>query len=453
MGERNVGEGRSRRTRRNVLLLCLAALLTVAALYGGRLRDEADLAGARAAVAARDWPRAETLLRARLAAAGTRAGDAERHFLLGRVCRRQRRFAEAEAAFAAASRAGWPVEQVERQRTLARAQQGEVRVVEAEIVQSMADAEDDAYAEDCYEALAEGFVSAYRMADARKCLGFWAQWRADDALPAYWNGVVEERYQKPVQALEQYLRALELDPSFHRARLAAARLELDTGRLEDARRHFDECLGERPDEPETVMGLADCLVRLGDLPGARQRYLDALGTDLTPAQAASALTELGQLALGEGNVKRAGMLLEEAVAVDPRGTRARLTYATVLARVGDREGAERERAEAERMAALQRRLAEITHDLLGTPDDADGRAEAGAIFLDQGFEREGLEWLSSALEVDPAHGPSHRVLADWYDARGDRARAADHRQRAGDAERPGRRPPAPPAVTGPGEAS
>lgn len=436
MGDRMVGGVRS---RRNVLLLCLAVLLAVAALSAGRLRDDADLARARAAVAARDWPRAEATLEKRLAAPGTRRGDAERHFLLGRVRRRQRRFAEAESSFAAATRAGWPVAQVERQRTLARAQQGEVRAVEAEIVQSMADVEDDAYAEDCYEALAEGFLSAYRMADLRKCLGFWSQWRADDALPAYWNGVAEERYLKPVQALEQYLRALEIDPSFHRARLAAARLELDTGRLEDARRHFDECLAERPDEPEAVMGLADCLVRLGDLPGARSRYLDALGTDLSPAQAASALTELGQLALGEGEVKRAGMLLEEAVAVDPRGTRARLTYATVLARVGDREGAERERAEAERMAALQRRLAEITHDLLGTPDDADARAEAGAIFLDQGFEREGLEWISSALEVDPDHRPSHRVLADWYDARGERVRAADHRRRAGDAERPGRR--------------
>ncbi len=447
MGERMVGEAGSRSTRRNALFVCLAVLLAVAALWGGRLRDSADLATARAAVAARDWPKAEGLLRSRLAA-GQRPGDAERQFLLGRVLRRQRRFGEAEEAFAASIRAGWPRVQVERQRTLARAQQGEVRVVEAEIVASMAAAEDDAYAEDCYEALAEGFVSAYRMADARKCLGFWAQWRADDALPAYWNGVVEERYQKPVQALEQYLRALELDPSLHRARLAAARLELDTGRLEDARRHFDECLAERPDEPEAVMGLADCLVRLGDLPGARQRYLDALGTDLTPAQAAQALTELGQLALGEGDQKRAGMLLEEAVAVDPRGTRARLSYAAVLARIGDREGAERERAEAERMAALQRRLAEITHDLLGTPDDADGRAEAGAIFLDQGFEREGLEWISSALEVDPGHGPSHRVLADWYDARGDQARAADHRRRAGDAERPGTRRAAPAAGTG-----
>ena len=43
--------------------------------------------------------------------------------------------------FAASIRAGWPRVQVERQRTLARAQQGEVRAVEAEIVASMAAAE------------------------------------------------------------------------------------------------------------------------------------------------------------------------------------------------------------------------------------------------------------------------------------------------------------------------
>ena len=435
-----VGEGRPRRWRRNLLVGCLAVLLVIAVVWGGTLRDAADLSAARAAVAARDWPRAEALLRAGLGAGRTRSGDAERHFLLGRSLRRQRRFAEAEREFAAAVGAGWPAGAVERQRLLARAQGGEVHRVEEPIVRSMGEAEDDAYAEDCYEALAEGFVAAYRMPDARKCIGFWSQWRPDDPLPAYWSGVVEERFLHPVQALEQYHRALELDPGLQTARLAAARLELDTGRLEEARRHFGEYLDVRPDEPAAVMGLADCLVRLGEPARARERYLDALTTDVTPEQASAALTELAQMALGDGEEKRAGMLLEEAVAVDPRGTRARLSYAAVLARVGDREGAERERAEAERMAALQRRLAEITHDLLGSPGDVGARAEAGAIFLEEGFEREGLQWLESALAYDPDHGPTHRVLADWYESRGEDGPAAEHRRRAGAAERPGRRP-------------
>lgn len=428
--------------RRNLLLACLAAVVGAALLWGDSLRDAADLAAVQGAIADHDWPRAESMLRARLASAPAR-GDAERQFLLGRVLRRQRRFPEAEEAFRAAEAAGHPAGPVARQRVLARAQTGEIRAVEREITRSMTETEDDAYAEDCYEALAEGFIAGYRMSDARECLDFWSRWQPGNPLPPYWGGMIEERYERPVLALEQYRRALELDPGFHEARLKVARLELDTGRLDEARGHFEECLAERPDEPAAVMGLAECLLRLGDPGGARERFLDGLCTDLSPDQAALALTELGQMALGEGDVKRGAALLSQAVAVDPRGTRARLSFAAALARVGDREEAERQRAEAERLAAAQRRLAQLTHDLLGAPGDAAKRAEAGVIFLEEGFEREGLQWLSSALAVDPDHAPTHRALADFHAARGDAEAEARHRSRAGDAE-----PPRPPAARG-----
>lgn len=440
-GVRMVAERGSPRVRRNVLLGCLAVLVGIALVWGGSLRDAADLARVRGAMASHDWPRAERLLRDRLPATGdmqrARRSDAERLFLLGRMRRRQHRFAEAEQCFGAASTAGWDAAEIDRQRLLARAQTGEIREVEEAIARSLESGVDDATAEECYEALAEGFIGAYRMREALECLGFWSRWQPANARPAYWAGTIEERYERPVLALEKYLEALALDPRMHEARVRAARLELDTGRLEDARGRFEACLAERPDEPEAVLGLADCLVRLGDLPAARTLYHDALTTDLLPSQAAAALTELGQMALGEGQVERGASLLAEAVAVDPRGTRARLSYAAALARVGDREGAERERAEAERLTASQRRLAQITHDLLGKPDDAMARAEAGAIFLAEGFEREGLAWLASALAIDPAHGPTHRVLADHHGARGDDDTAARHRALAGDAEPPG----------------
>lgn len=435
-----VAERGSPRLRRNVLLGCLAVLLGIAAAWGGRLRDAADLAQVRRSMAAHDWHRAETMLRERLPMSGggnrARSGEAERLFLLGRISRRQRRFEEAEGAFQAALAAGWDAAEIDRQRLLARAQTGEIRAVEESIARSLAAGVDDATAEECYEALAEGFIGAYRMSEALECLGFWSRWQPSNPRPAYWAGTIEERYERPVLALEKYLEALALDPAMHEARVRAARLELDTGRLEEARGRFEACLAERPDEPEAVLGLADCLLRLGDLGAARALYHDALTTDLLPSQAAAALTELGQMALGEGSVERGGALLAEAVAVDPRGTRARLSYAAALARIGDREGAERQRAEAERLTASQRRLAQITHDLLGKPDDAGARAEAGAIFLAEGFEREGLAWLASALAIDPAHGPTHRLLADHHAARGDVDAAARHRDLAGDAEPP-----------------
>jgi tetratricopeptide (TPR) repeat protein len=430
-------------TRRNVLLALLAFLLSVAALWGPSLRDSAELATVRAAIANRDWPRAESLLSARLPAGPPPAGDrarrlsAEHRYLLGRVYRRQRRFAEADRCFSAAAELGWNRDDIDRQRLLKRAQTGDILAVEEELGRLLAAGGDDAFAEDCYEALAEGFIGSFRMADARECLDFWERWQPENPLPSYWMGVIEERYERPVVALERYAQALALNPRLYDARVRAARLELDTARLEDARRHFEECLAERPDDPAAVMGLADCLLRSGDLAAARELYHDALSTDLGKDQACSALTELGQMALEEGDFRRAASLLEEAVQIDPDGTRARLTFAGALLRIGDAEGARAQRDIAQRMAERQRRLAAVTHEALGKPDDPDLRAEAGTILLDQGFVKEGLGWLETALRIDPDHGPSHRVLADHFGATGDTQSEAHHRRLAGAAARPG----------------
>lgn len=441
MGEvRSSGSGLK---RRRLLFGLLALLLAVAAWWGPGLRETAALSAIRGAIAGHDWPKAESLLRAGLPAGAeptlprARAAAAERQFLLGRVFRRQRRFDEAEGCFEEAAALGWSEEEIDLQRMLARAQLGDVRDVEERIGRVLAEGGDDAFAEDCYESLAEGFIGSFRMDDARECLGFWSRWQPGNPLPSFWMGVIEERYERPGMALERFSKALAMNPRDYETLIRVARLELETAKLDDARRHFRACLDQRPDDPRAVIGLADCLLRSGDPSAARELYLDALTTDVTKEQAAAALTELGQMALEEGDVGRGAGLLEQAVNVDPRGTRARLTLAGALLRLGDAEGAKSERDTAQRLAERQRRLATITREALGNPNDPDLRAEAGTILLDEGFEREGLEWLETALRVAPTHAPSHRVLADHYAASGEMERAAHHRGLAGDAPRPG----------------
>jgi tetratricopeptide (TPR) repeat protein len=441
-----MGEDRSSGSEpklRRLLFGLLALLLAVAAWWGPGLREAAALSAIRGAIAGHDWPKAEALLRAGLPAGpepmGPRArgAAAERQFLLGRVFRRQRRFDEAEGCFEAAEALGWSEKEIDRQRMLARAQLGDVRAVEERIGRVLAEAGDDAFAEECYESLAEGFIGSFRMDDARECLEFWSRWQPGNPLPSFWMGVIEERYERPGLALERFSKTLAMNPRDYETRIRVARLELDTAKLDEARHQYRACLDQRPDDPRAVIGLADCLLRAGDPAAARDLYLDALTIDVTNEQAAAALTELGQMALEEGDVGRGAGLLEQAVNVDPRGTRARLTLAGALLRLGDEEGAKRERNTAQRLAERQRRLATITREALGNPNDPDLRAEAGTILLDEGFEREGLKWLETALRIAPSHAPSHRVLADHYAASGEMERAAHHRGLAGAAPRPG----------------
>ena len=56
------------------------------------------------------------------------------------------------------------------------------------------------------------------------------------------------------------------------------------------------------------------------------------------------------------------------------------------------------------------------------------RYEAGMIFLRNGFTQDGLHWLSTALDVDPNHRPTHQALADHFQRTGEQARARQHRQ-------------------------
>jgi tetratricopeptide (TPR) repeat protein len=425
--------------RRAILFGLLFLVLGTAVVWGPTLRESAGLTAIRAAIAGHDWQRAEALL----TGGGSRGffsgrpPEADRQYLLGRLYRRQRRFSEAERCFDAAAGLGFDAEAIAGQRLLERAQTGDIRRVEEDLALLLAAGGDDAFAEDCYEAMAEGFIGSFRMADARECVDFWSRWQPDNPLPAYWLGVIEERYERPVLALEQYDRALAMNPRLYDARVRVARLELETGRLEDANRRFRECLEERPDDPQAVIGLANCLLRSGDSRGARDLYHDALTTDLGKEEAAAALTELGQMALEEGQEKKAAILLDQAVQVDPHGMRARLAYAGSLMRLGDEEGAKAQRDIATRLAERQRRLAAVTRDALGKPDDADLRAEAGMILLEQGFVTEGLGWLETALRIAPDHGPTHRVLADHFAALGDENRSAEHRTMAGDSPRPG----------------
>ena len=62
------------------------------------------------------------------------------------------------------------------------------------------------------------------------------------------------------------------------------------------------------------------------------------------------------------------------------------------------------------------------------PNDPALRYEAGMIFLRNGFTQDGLHWLSTALDVDPNHRPTHQALADHFERTGEQARARHHRQ-------------------------
>lgn len=371
---------------------------------------------------------------------GGESRSAAAWFSRGRLLRRRGDLLAADRCFTAALAAGHEPSQVVRERLLAEAQCGDITDVEAQVVGLIRDGGDDAFAAECYAAMAEGYCNAFRFTDADRCLGFWEAWREDDPQLHAIRGRWHERLGKSGQALETYRRGLRLAPGRTDLRLAVARLEFEAAHLDVAAQEFARVRQLRPDDGTAALGLAQCRLRQGDPAGGTALIHEALALDLPREDAAVALVELSRLALEEGDVPRSVALGRQAVALDPRNERCQLTLAAGLLRVGDNAGAEEAQRRARSLVDGRRRLSS-TLVVLGTrPDDADLRADAGEILIEQGFGAAGARWLETAVQVDPRHQRSRRSLAAWYAAAGDEARAAEHRRWI-EADAPGEAPP------------
>jgi Tfp pilus assembly protein PilF len=66
--------------------------------------------------------------------------------------------------------------------------------------------------------------------------------------------------------------------------------------------------------------------------------------------------------------------------------------------------------------------------MIHNPRDPNLRYKAGRIFLDSRQDAEGLRWLSSALQEDPNHRPTHQLLADYYRKNGKTELAEEHQR-------------------------
>jgi Tfp pilus assembly protein PilF len=64
-------------------------------------------------------------------------------------------------------------------------------------------------------------------------------------------------------------------------------------------------------------------------------------------------------------------------------------------------------------------------DLLKAPDLM---LEAGRLLLQLGRDKEGLDWLYRALEIDPNSRKVHQVLADYFEKIGQKENVARHQK-------------------------
>jgi Tfp pilus assembly protein PilF len=398
------------------LLLALAGV----AVYAGRtLWLEHHFRAAERAEERRDFAAARDHLEPYLAAYPD-SGPA--HFLAARNARRDGHPDEAVSHLEACRQMHYRPQDVDLERVLLKVQRGE-RLDDylRERVEH-----NDPESVLILEVLADVYLRNYRLWDALWGLDRYLELRPADVKALVGRAFVWEKLNSFADAERDYRRALEIDPDNDAARLRFADLLLNRRGTPDQAAPEYERLRERdPDNPAYLLGVAGCRRKAGRLGEARQLLATLLRQH---PHYPGALTEMGRVALDDGQPAEAIDWLHKAIQAAPTD---RVAYSTLLncLRLTGREQEERDcRVVLERLDADLKRIDELTRAALGRPYDPDLRCELGILFLRNGEEAEGRRWLGLALEQDPGHNGAHRALAEHFEAKGKPDLAAPHRR-------------------------
>ena len=195
------------------------------------------------------------------------------------------------------------------------------------------------------------------------------------------------------------VKALELDPLGHRARMELGALYQDQNRFPEAAAEFEKDLAIDPDNGGTHRQLGRIYLRLGRWSEAEAALRKALEQD---PRDGGACFELGVLYRGQDQFPEAAAEFEKAIAIDPNMAGVH----SQLGRIYRRQG---RWAEAE--AALRRALER-------DPRDGDVQFELGAIYADQNRFIEAAAEFERAIVIDPHMVGAYGYLGRMYRGQG-----------------------------------
>jgi tetratricopeptide (TPR) repeat protein len=275
--------------------------------------------------------------------------------------------------------------------------------------------------------LAVAYMNNLRYKPAFACLSRWIELHPDAAKAYQYRGWVLEGMNKHKAALDEYHKALELDPESFPVRLRIAEMLVADHQPQEALPYLEQLYRQAPDDPLVQARLGMCRV-LQNRAGEPRRLMEAAAVWL-PNDPTLQIS-LARLDLQEGRAAEAERRLRAVIQADPADAEALHTLLGAVQAQGKTDEAVTVLRQHERAKAVLER----THKLL--QEVADSRnasaadyAELGELFLGMKQEKRGLYWLYEALERDPELQQAHRVLVAYYEQKHNADKAAAHRRR------------------------
>jgi predicted Zn-dependent protease len=288
--------------------------------------------------------------------------------------------------------------------------------------------------------LARVYLSTYRFPRAEAPLERWRELAPHDATPYLWRNEIESRKNpiEPATLIQNYMEALQRDPTLDKARLGLAERLRQEHRLEEAQREFATYLARHGSDVEALDGAGQTALEAEDVAAAVGLFGAAVAAD---PRDTTALKELAQINLRRGRFQEACKQLSRVAEIDRFDPDIHYTYARALKLSGDDARARAETELSMRLRNEHNDLEEIRSKLLKNPDDVEVRFQIARWFLDHGRDEEGLNWTKEILRQSPHHQSTHRLLAVYYDRKGNSGLSNYHRTmaEAAQAERPNKR--------------
>jgi tetratricopeptide (TPR) repeat protein len=376
---------------------------------------------AQDALQRRDYARARAHLALALEARPT---SAELALLLARIERRAGNCEEARQQLNRCQELQGPTEAIELEGLLLRVQQGEVGGPEYALWERLE--RDDPDTELILEALAQGYMKAYRAREALTCLMRLLDRQPEHAQAQFWRGQVYQRLGRMPNAAADYRQAVALNPEDDLARVCLGEVLLYLIQPEQAAEQFEYLVERLPENPAVQLGLARCRRGQGRLEEAEQ-ILKVLST-LHPDEG-QIWTDRGQVALDAERIADAESHLRQAVSMRPFDHQTVYALLQCLERRGRKDEANTWRQRLDQIEQDRKRLAQLTKELFYNPLVPAQCCEAGQLSLRLGQDEMARGWFESALRQDPRCKAALAGLAEYYEHVGNPAAAARYRQR------------------------
>jgi tetratricopeptide (TPR) repeat protein len=348
------------------------------------------------------------------------------HIVASRVDRFQGQFAEAEAHLNYCLKlSGGATEDIQLEFLLMRAQTGEEDQVAAALFSYVNSGHPESQM--ILETMARAFMHTLRHGPAYSCLTRWIEVEPDSARAYYWRGWVLERMDSSNEAMDDYQKALQLDPNLYPVRIRVAEMILEEQKPLEALPYLEKLYKEYPENPDVLARLGHCRLLQGQNDEAR-RLLEAAVVKLPDDL--PLLHNLAKVEMQDRQFTAAEKWLRQALKVDPSDTDALYILHNTLQNQQRRQEAAAVLDRYNKKKALLKRVNELLLAEAKKPsNDPNLLSEMGSILLQVEREQVGVYWLDKALTLDPDHQATHQILADYYERKGEPEKATQHRRK------------------------